>query len=268
MRTTTGRSLALIPAVALVLGLSPAARAQVDPVWDHYKVYFDDQPYLLPQTQVVLQDYLSGNVFHVNWIESFANPAEKQLPPPGGVFPIHDPDLHYSWWAISTIIPPKTSGSTMISVSNQFGDQTLGINGYPRFLLAPALKNQPGTPPLKNHYTCYECSGQPVTRNVTLVDQFDTWSATAMTPVWFCVPAQKTTMSNMVYPIVDPRLHYVVYDLQPGDPNVFTATFTDQFVTVQPMTLRGPNLLMVPTERTGVTPNSSSTWGRLKRLYR
>lgn len=234
------------------------------------KVCTVDPPYYPPPAPLIsLADQFTANAYFLTSLGGFANPVEKRLPAPGGVFPINHPLLHYSLWGISLITPPFSFGAT-VSVTNQFGDQVLTISGPPVGLLAPALKNQAGTPPAENHYTCYQCNGQPVNQAVTLVDQFDQWSTTVLFPLLLCTPARKELASGQVFPIVDPKQHYVCYVFEPADPNVFPATLTDQFVTGLPGTLRDANILCVPTDKTQVIviATEPSSWGRLKQMYR
>src|SRR5205823_3868406 len=148
----------------------------------------------------------------------------------------------------------------------QFGDQTLNVT-QAVYLLNPALKNQQGTIPPRNHYKCYLCNGQPVNVPVTLTDQFDIWSTTVMVPRFFCNPASKQDPTGN-YPIVDPNQHYICYEFQPEDPGQFTATFQDQFVPNGPLSLGPSRWLCVPTYKLGVTGTHGDTWGRMKMLYR
>ena len=113
--------LVLFP-LALVAG---KANAQVNPRWDHYKAYIIDlfQPPPPGLPTVFLRDQFGTYNHTVNFLYQFMNPTTKEVGPPNpGVFPINDPDLHYSWWQIS---PQPFSGGVI--VSNQFGDQPLNV---------------------------------------------------------------------------------------------------------------------------------------------
>jgi len=237
------------------------AHAQVNPLWDHYKVYQAISPIPPPPFPVILgdqfTDHFNHNIISLDW---FMNPVEKRIPG-GAVFPINDPILHYSWWRIT---PQPFTG--LVTATNQFGDQTFNV-GDAVYLLNPALKNQQGPPLARNHYKCYLCTGQPVNRAVIMIDQFDTWNANVTVPRYFCNPASKQDPTGN-YPIVDPNQHYVCYEYTPPDPQQFNATFTDQFVVNAPLGLGPSPYLCVPTYKTGVTPTTKNTWGKVKMLYR
>ncbi|MGH7731092.1 MAG: DUF7450 family protein [Candidatus Eiseniibacteriota bacterium] len=270
-RLATHRRSALLASlvVAALLAVLPGrAGAQVDPLWDHYKVYFQNPPFTIAPIPVGLADQFGPFTHDVHVMELFANPVEKTVgPPPVQTYPINDSLLHYSWWRIT----PQPFFAT-VAVTNQFGDQTLNVHDA-AYLLNPAIKN-PVTgqqPPTKNHYKCYFCDGVTIDRPVTLVDQFDRWDANVLFPRFFCNPVEKrldAAHGGQVYPIVDGRQHYVCYEYQPPDPTPFEATMTDQFVDRLGLSLHPSRLLCVPTDKTGVTSTGSSTWGRIKILYR
>ena len=244
------------------------AEAQVNPLWDHYKAYFLSPPLPPPPTVsiVTLRDQFGESVHQVLVLEQFANPVEK-IHDPAPPYPINDPILHYAWWQID----PQTSTSLQVAAVNQFGDHTLDVfNAH--YLWNPAVKNQPGPPPLRNHYKCYDCQGPPVNATVGMVDQFGPWQAQVTVPRLFCNPVEKTLgppgSGGQVYPILDPNQHYVCYEYLPEDPTPRTASMTDQFLTEATLVLQPSRLLCVPTYKSGVTSSTKDTWGRLKLLYR
>jgi hypothetical protein len=249
----------LFAALSVVVGAP--VEAQVDPTWDHYKLYVVD-PIYSAVFPVLLQDQFGQYQHQTRNLTAFTTPVEKRVgPPPVRVYPITDPLTHYTWWEIDS--QPFTA---TVRVDNQFGLQTLTVHEG-LFLLNPALKNQTaGQLPVRNHYKCYFCTGDPVNVPVTLIDQFDTWQTIALSPKFLCNPALKQ-VGGQTYPIVDPRQHYVVYDLDPIDPGPFPAVIRDQFHQGS-FNLRDGSFLMVPTDKLLVTETKSSTWGRLKSLYR
>lgn len=254
--------LMLLVLVPLALGAG-RANAQVDPAWDHYKVYltppFPVPPLGLP---VILSDQFGTYTHTVEQLERFMNPTVKQLPPPGGTFGITNPDLHYSWWRIT----PQPF-SAVVTAINQFGDHTLNVHDAV-YLLNPARKNQPGEPPLGNHYKCYHCDGPAIFRDVALTDQFGQWVTQVTFPRFFCNPVEKQVQGQPPHQILDPNQHYICYEFQPEDPGTFTATMTDQFLVNHPMELSHSRFLCVPTYKSGVTDAVRDTWGKLKQLYR
>jgi hypothetical protein len=231
----------------------------VDPTWDHYKGYFGYVP--IPSRTVYLNDQFGRDTASTNIMEVLANPAEKQVPG-GGVYPIFDSRLHYTWWLLN-----NRPVNIPVTVANQFGEQQLTLN-LVTYLWNPALKNETGAVPLENHYKCYRCSGAPVNRQVTLRDQFGIQQTTATNPVYFCNPTEKIVPGQPPHPIVDPNQHYVCYDLSPTHSIQPTVNVTDQFVSNVSVQLFGGYYLCVPTAKVDPTPTRRDSWGRLKVLYR
>ena len=266
--TATRRSraaLLLLLAVVLPVLVTAPARAQVNPFWDHYKVYYQNPPFVspIPIPPVTLKDQFGQFTHQVLQLELFMNPVVKIHPP--NTYSINDSITHYAWWSIN----PQPQALT-VNVTNQFGDQTLNVyDGV--YLLNPALKNQTGPLPVKNHYKAYNCLGAPINAPIGMVDQFDGWQATVLTPRWFLTPVDKQVGqpgTGQYYPIVDPNQHYVCYEFQPPDPTPYLATMYDQFAQGVHLNLYPGRYICVPTYKLGVTGAVKDTWGRLKLLYR
>lgn len=256
----------LVLACAACLSLVGArAEAQVNPLWDHYKVYMTP-PFPVPPlgTPVRLLDQFGPYDHVVEQLERFMNPTEKLVAGQPIPSPINNPLLHYSWWRIT----PQPFSATVTAV-NQFGDHTINVHDA-IYLLNPARKNQPAPPPIANHYKCYFCEGPPVNVNVQLTDQFGPWPTTVMFPRYFCNPVEKRVQppTGAVYPIEDPNQHYICYEIQPEDPTPHTAIITDQFLPNHTTQMNPARWLCVPTYKSGVTETSKNTWGKLKQLYR
>jgi hypothetical protein len=253
--------MALLLLAVAAMTFVPRAEAQVDPLWDHYKVYQIDAP--VPPFEpisVTLTDQFGQFTHSVGMLQRFMTPVEKIHPP--ATYPINDPVLHYTWWGISA----QPLSTPLVAVTNQFGDQGLTL-GDAQYLLNPAVKNQPGPPPIANHYKAYVCQGAPVAVTVGMIDQFDTWQATVLQPFYYLTPVTKQ-LGGQVFPIVDPNQHYVCYVIQPLDPTPFTASITDQFIPNFGVQLHPGAFICVPTYQQHVTSADRDTWGRLKRLYR
>lgn len=267
MRTfATHRTRSLLLAILLAGPLAlfvSQANAQVNPLWDHYKVY-ETAPFPVPPLglPVLLTDQFGTYQHQVLQLEKFMNPTYKE--DINGIFPINDPITHYSWWTIT----PQPFSAT-VAATNQFGDQSLLVHDAV-YLLNPALKNQHGLPPQKNHYKCYLCDGQPVNKQVLMSDQFGQWNAVVTFPRYFCNPVQKQVAlpGGQVYPILDPNQHYTCYEFQPQDPTPYTAFMTDQFTDDHQMSLSPSRYICVPTYKQGFTATTQGTWGRVKILYR
>lgn len=266
--TAWGRRI-LVPILFTILGISFASRAQaqVDPLWDHYKVYQTlahpshiEQVTLIDQFQTRTDDV-------VQYLDRLANPVAKNH---GAAFyPINRPELHYTWWALSQRPPIDIN----VLAINQFGDQYIHVGGpytgWDTYLLNPANKNAPtGTPlPLANHYKCYPAQGAPVNTTVGLSDQFFSRNAVVFEPRWFCAPCEKRLLNGTVYPMVDPKQHYTVYEIDYTN-TFWPARISDQFITDFQTDVAFDRFLMVPTQKELPTPSDPTTWGRVKGLYR
>jgi hypothetical protein len=255
---------AVLCAASLTL-VGARAQAQVNPLWDHYKVY-QVPPFPVPPlgVPVRLTDQFGPYDHVVEQLEWFMNPTEKLVLGQPTPSPINNPLLHYSWWRIT---PQPFDGQ--VTATNQFGDFTINVHDA-IYLLNPALKNQPGQPPIANHYKCYFCDGPPVNVQVQLNDQFGPFQTAVTFPRYFCNPVEKHVQppSGANYPIEDPNQHYICYEFQPEDPTPHTATITDQFIVDHPTQMNPARYLCVPTLKTGVTETSKNTWGKMKLLYR
>ena len=262
MRLHATKRTRILPALALLTALTGSRAQAQDPTWDHYKVY-QVAPHPSHLEQLTLIDQFGVWTPQSQFLNFFANPVQKTH---GTItYPINRPELHYAWWVIATTQPFTRD----VIATNQFGDQLIHV-GNPAYLLNPALKNAPvGSPlPVANHYLCYECSGNGVNVPVTLVDQFFGRNATVFFPRYFCTPVEKRTSSGGVFPMRDPRQHYVVYDIDPM-PNTFAVTIFDQFLIPNAqVSMSNDRFLMVPTLKSFPVPSEPSTWGRMKALFR
>jgi hypothetical protein len=211
---------------------------------------------------VVLRDQFSPDTLQVKNLAWFANPAEKRLSD-GTSYPISDPHLHYAWWDIDVRLVDR-----VVNVDNQFGGQRLSLVRT-QYLWNPALKDERGPLPVKNHYKCYLCGGNAVSVQATLIDQYGPFGpVSVLRPVYFCNPTEKIVLGGRVYPMVDPDLHYVCYEFLPTDPRRFGPRISDQFMNDFGVTVENGQYLCVPTLKVDPTPARPSTWGRLKLLYR
>ena len=254
-----------LPLASLVLAVTAVvgggAQAQVNPTWDHYKVY-DVNPKPPGTLSVFLRDQFTQTTHQVVFLDRFMNPVEKTHLLGGVTYPVHDSLLHYTWWRITDVPFDGT-----VTYQNQFGNGVAHI-GPAQYLLNPALKNQVNLPlPLANHYQCYACQAPALTIPLRLVDQFDIWQIDQLLPRYFCTPTEKQVPSGQVYPIIDREQNYICYEFNPVDPNLFPAFLRDQFIQTS-AEIRPGHLLCVPTDKLEVTKASHDTWGRLKQIYR
>jgi hypothetical protein len=232
------------------------AGAQIVPE-NHYLVY-DVQNVYTVTAEIRLMDQF--NEFQTNFIEfdKFANPVEKNGEP------ILDPNVHQTWWLIDDPVPPGED--RLVGLVNQFGRQDWVV-GDGRYLVLPAHKNMPGWPEPWNHYKCYEADGPPVDVPVQLADQFGFYDMTAVEPVLFCNPCIKEVFGQW-YEILWPEAHLAVYRLEPPTGVAgFAAVASDQFGEWE-MNFEEPVWLVLPTDKLTVVMTETSTWGRVKSLFR
>lgn len=255
--------------------LAPAARAQGNPPNvnpTHYWTYHMQPPVFNPQ-QVALQDQFSAApipnatdqmLYLVNWVQ-------KTDPTTGITSPVLNPNLHYTWWNLQNKFPVNQ----FVQVTNQFGSYPVDVLNA-EFLLAPALKYYPpgagdpnAPPPVANHYLCYRANGFPGPTHPYLIQ--DEWRQDQQLPgplQFLCVPCLKVH-NGAVYPPVETDTHLALYPIQPQSPT-FPPFIIDQFIRGQQIVMQLPvEFLMVPSTKTLITTDTkSSSWGRLKMLYR
>jgi hypothetical protein len=197
------------------------ASAQVQ-VLDHFDCYLAEGPHL--QRTVFLRDQfeLPGTPDERSndlRIFRFCNPVQKTTPD-GRITPIVHPADHLTMYVLS----PQPGIARVVTVRNQFGDQTLHTG--PAVILAvptgKALLPTPAPPPIPrdlDHFKCYTASGKNLNRPLLLKDQFISGLTTARQPFLFCNPVQKTTQNpaggTTVTPITNPTAHLVCYITTP-----------------------------------------------------
>lgn len=254
MRKTAIACLALVMAIGLVGG----AGAQIVPE-NHYLVYQLAQPYTvdIPVTifdqfdQFFPPPYSTNNLV----MDKFANPVNKNGE---GFFNF---DIHQTWWQIHDPQAIKKVG-----LLNQFGHQEWDVLDG-RYLVLPALKDEPGEVPLWNHYKCYDAVGEPVLMQLDLLDQWGTYVSMAVDPVLFCNPCIKELADGERFEIVTPEAHLAVYRLEPPIPADNFATVYDQF-GIREINAIEAIWLVVPSEKLTVVGNETRSWGGVKSLFR
>jgi hypothetical protein len=249
----------LVAAALLLLALSSSLAQISVPTANHYRVY-------LSSSTLVTQPLTLRNEFDVLTIDQivldrWSNPAEKRLPD-GTDYPIVDPVLHYNWGHFFFPHTPRNVVGT-----DQFGTRTWTL-GNAVYVLSPAIKNpQPPLPqpPVANHYLCYDAIGLNLGKQVTLIDQWGNCQVVVLKPKYFCTPVIKTT-AFASYPIIDPKLHYTCYDLQPPCLNFQAITVVDQFGYWN-KDVYDNDCLCLPALRDATIGTAPTTWGKVKALY-
>ena len=248
------RAMALLLFVLLVVLWWSEGTPQIIIVENHYKVYEVPEAFkvIAPITLVDQFDtFKTDSVL----LDKFATPVEKNGTP------VFDPFIHQTWWEIAQPQPGRD-----VLLDNQFGTQTWYVT-HGRYLVLPALKDEPGDPPPWNHYKCYNAVGDPLDLPVDLVDQWGTYTGIVAFPELFCNPCQKE-VPNGVFPIVEPEVHLACYRLEPLMMVDYQATAFDQF-GVWPITAFETCWLCVPSYKlSAIATTETRTWSDVKTLYR
>lgn len=142
-----------------------------------------------------------------------------------------------------------------VQIDNQFQKQEKFRVGDPCGILTPAEETEPRPPgPELDHYKVYPLScGKPANAKVELADRWHpNQVATQVGEArYLCVPAEKVH-DNKRTGIRDAATHLVLYDvfLEPVDEAL---RLFDQFVHNQPVRVRLPRFLAVPSHKKWMT---------------
>ncbi len=208
---------------------------------DHYLLYFVENPEY-QNVYVNLTDQWGGEEVLVQEHAFFANPVKKTYK--GNVTDILNPEVHVVAYWISA-----APFGTVITVDNQFGNQTLDV-WDPYWLIVPSEKVVPPVPPL-DHFKCYNVwNATPVMEFVDVMDQFGEYlSVMVLEAEWFCNPVDKNGEG-----MTNPDNHLTVYNISTGMiPGWWNVTVDNQF-GLQKLTVYGPVALAAPTWK--LYPNS------------
>jgi hypothetical protein len=171
------------------------------------------------------------------------------------VTPITNPDSHLKLYLLQET---PTHGRWLVTVSNQFGQQTLHV--YDSTILAVPTQELPYGPPHDlDHFKCYRCTGDPLNVVVDLLDQFQNEpQVQILAPVYFCNPVQKTH-NGVITPIQHPNDHLVFYQSAYQHSVTQIATL-NQIAAEQNVPIYSAALLGVPSLKLAATiPTPTAT---------
>jgi len=237
--------------MAVVSGCTPNYRL------DHYKVYRIPNGGTIGTTvalsgqfdQVGKRKFVEHD-YKLDELKFFANPVRKtSAAHPNGV-PIMHPESHLTWYSLAN---PVQQSKTRVYVRNQFGSQTLDLDG-PRYALMPALKQEVNgeLPQTLDHFLCYRVTDynfEAPKDDVGLRDQFGSSSATVVRPRYFCVPVNKK-YNGQYQEIKNYRGHLTFYGIldKPNGMNSRPMTVRDQLLGEgRTITFGKARMLGVPT---------------------
>jgi len=101
---------------------------------------------------------------------------------------------------------------------------------------------------------------------VALFDQFETAQVMVLEGKYFCNPVEKIDAGHN-YPIIDARAHLACYHVENPDLQNWPVYLLDQFVTLN-TNVYFNDCLCVPALKEHTVKAETSTWGRIKSLYR
>ena len=246
----------LLASLVAVFGLSPV-HAQPPQLIDHYLIYYTLQLFTVHPGQVQLNDQFGAFYADPDFtLAAFGNPVDKNGE---GIL---DPRAHLTVYRFN----PIATNEFIIGVLDQFGYNVWHVKD-PYILFLPALKNESGEPPRKDHYLCYQVvEGPTLDIEVQLSDQWGGGLYTLGQAALWCNPVEKI-VNGIPYPIYNPGHHLAVYVFVNADEIPVTGFyFLDQFMTEYNDAMT-PYLLAVPAQKQFPVPVKESTWGHIKSLY-
>lgn len=143
----------------------------------------------------------------LTYLDLFGNPVIKNR----GT--IHDRNAHLTWYNLFDPVPDPVR---VVKFRNQFGEQKVLI-GKSIALLAPARKYEKGSafPKRLDHFKVYRVlGGEPVDKEVTLKDQFESGRVKVRWPAAFAVPVWKYHHGN-TFKIQNEKAHLALYAVTP-----------------------------------------------------
>ena len=143
------------------------------------------------------------------------------------------------------VTTPHSEATRIVTASNQFGTQTLTLQG-PSSLLVPSQEAGATASPGLDHFLCYGASGAMIDQRWGLDDGHYTGNHRVMFPITFCNPAEKDH-NGVTTTIQLPEIHMVCYSITRARQR-YTAdvTINNQFGP-QSMSLIAADVLCVPS---------------------
>lgn len=225
---------------------------------DHFKCYTVSQRTKFRKGAVRLNDQFESARATVVRPVSLCNPVRKNGSP------VKNPRQHLVCYAIR----PGSRGfeKEAVGIHNQFGDETvdvlsrktLCVPSRKRVLRGPTRPTRRAKPRPLSHFKCYRIqTRQPFqTRQVRLVDQFESQQARALAPTTVCNPVEKITRKNRKTTktkIINQRAHLVAYPIKRQRPfRRRVVRITNQFGTQDLNVVRRESILL-PTHKTPCT---------------
>ena len=246
----------LLVLMGLAIASSPGHGQPQYPPVEHFKAYRIQVPQLFTG-QATLRDQFGISTSFYRGPLFMAPPAAKNEEP------VQDTLSHLDWYDFPTPEPVRT-----VVYRNQFGEYTLTLRDG-RYMLVPSLKNAGpavALPESLSHFKCYQAEGVIPSITVTLQTQFGTEVVQVAAPELFCNPADKQ-VGGAFYPLVNPDEHLVCYRITPPLPIDQQVFLRDQLCVTNAFVLEDV-WLCVPSLKLSVTDTKSSTWGKVKTIYR
>ena len=185
---------------------------------DHFKIYDVNDCEVVEKVALKGQFDREEETAKTYSLSFYCNPVSKNEEP------LYDPDAHLAGYSIYQPVPEPMR---VVVLKNQFGTSKL-ITGRPFALLVPSRKQGHSFPERLDHYKLYRVlEGEPLNKEVSLKDQFESDRTRVTYPIAFGVPVTKRH-DNREYPINNERAHLAIYRISPR-PIQETRATRDQF---------------------------------------
>ena len=185
---------------------------------DHFKIYDVNDYEVREKVTLKGQFDREADSAKVCFLNYYCNPVSKNEEP------LYDRDAHLAWYSIYQPVPEPMR---IVVIQNQFGTSKL-ILGRPFALLVPSRKQGHQFPEKLDHYKLYEVlEGEPLNKEVSLKDQFESDRTRVTCPIAFGVPVTKRH-DNQEFPINNEKAHLAIYRITPR-PIQETRAARDQF---------------------------------------
>jgi hypothetical protein len=210
----------------------------------HFRCYIVSQQTPAPARTVTLKDQFQTATLTVDEPLQFCAPTSKD----GAT--IEEEEEHLTMYGAARELVPHLT----VVTEDQFGPRTLTAVGA-RVLLVPTQKlvGGLGEPKKLNHYWCYDVTGPPVGKSVTLKDQFGTDTVRVEQPDLFCNPVEKT-VAGKTFKIEEREVHLTCYDIKGPQRTQATAAPVKNQFEQDTFTITAFELLCVPSAKIRFAP--------------
>jgi hypothetical protein len=215
------------------------------PILDHFRCY-GTRGHSFPSNTVSLVDQFVGTQATVVQPGELCNPAQFDD------HPTVDPTAHLTCYKITEV----KFARRQVTMRDEFGELPFTYI-KPKFLCVPSMRD--GVPSALNldHFKCYKAKskGKFTRRTVMISDDEGDQFLNVIKPSQVCNPVNKNGEG-----VLEPDAHLTCYKVNPITAvPLKNITVQNQFGGDTLRTLRGPNILCMPSVRTDTTPTTTTS---------